>query len=79
MATTNLSICLAERPTGGFIVGQTFTRCTSPAPSSTDLKVGEIRVEVLYLSLDPAMRGWVRGKQPPARAPLVFRDEFADW
>jgi NADPH-dependent curcumin reductase CurA len=61
MSRENLSIVLAERPTADIIPGQTFTQKTSAAPTPADLKDGEILVETLYLSLDPAMRGWLRG------------------
>lgn len=62
MARENLSICLAERPKDEIIPGQTFTQKVSPAPSPADLKDGEILVEVLYLSLDPALRAQLNGK-----------------
>ncbi|VUC30111.1 unnamed protein product [Clonostachys rosea] len=56
MARENLSIHLAERPTGEIIPGETFQPQTSPIPSPADLQDGEILVEVLYLSLDPSLR-----------------------
>jgi NADPH-dependent curcumin reductase CurA len=61
MSRENLSIVLAERPTTDIIPGQTFTQKSSPAPTPADLQDGQILVETLYLSLDPAMRGWLRG------------------
>lgn len=61
MAVENLSVVLAERPTAEIVPGTTFTQKISPAPTSADLKDGEILVEALYLSLDPAMRGWLNG------------------
>ena len=66
MAPENLSIHLAERPTGEIIPGTTFTAKTSPAPSASDLKDGQILVEVLYLSLDPTLRGQLNGKHAHA-------------
>lgn len=65
MARDNLSVVLAERPVDDIIPGQTFHQKISPAPSPADLKDGEILVESLYLSLDPAMRGWLNGKIDP--------------
>lgn len=62
MGRDNLSVVLAERPKAEIIAGQTFNQKTAPAPTSADLKDGEILVEVLYLSLDPAMRGWLNGE-----------------
>ena len=32
-----------------------------PAPRESDLKDREVILDVLYLSLDPAMRGWLNG------------------
>lgn len=57
--TTNTTVILAERPTGDIIPGKTFAIKTSPRPTAADLKDGEVLVEQLYLSLDPAMRGWL--------------------
>lgn len=62
MARDNLSIVLAERPKDVIVPGQTFTQKVSPAPTPSDLKDGEILVEVLYLSLDPTMRSWLNGE-----------------
>ncbi|KAI5458588.1 hypothetical protein BGZ63DRAFT_391685 [Mariannaea sp. PMI_226] len=76
MARENLTITLAERPTADIVPGQTFSQNTSPAPSSANLKDGEILVETLYISLDPAMRGWlkdVRSYLPPVQIGEVMR------
>ncbi|PNP40790.1 hypothetical protein TGAMA5MH_07230 [Trichoderma gamsii] len=76
MAVENLSIVLAERPTGEIVPGTTFNQKISPAPTSADLKDGEILVEALYLSLDPAMRGWlndVRSYVPPVQIGEIMR------
>jgi NADPH-dependent curcumin reductase CurA len=63
MAKMNATAKLAERPTENIIPGRTFRIDTTLAPTADDLKDGQILVEVLYLSLDPAMRGWLNGKQ----------------
>ena len=60
-APTALQVVLAERPKGEIIPGQTLVVQEVPAPRAEDLKDGEILVEALYLSLDPAMRGWMNG------------------
>ncbi|KAI1339820.1 NAD(P)-binding protein [Xylariaceae sp. FL0016] len=68
MGRENHTFVLAERPQGDIIPGQTFRLETSPAPTADQLKDGEILVEALYLSLDPAMRGWLndaRSYLPP--------------
>ncbi|KAF5023405.1 hypothetical protein F66182_4562 [Fusarium sp. NRRL 66182] len=80
MARDNLSIVLAERPTTDIIPGQTFQPRTSPAPTPADLKDGQILVENLYLSLDPAMRGWLRDARsylPPVQIGEVMRGSCA--
>ncbi|UNI24875.1 hypothetical protein JDV02_010594 [Purpureocillium takamizusanense] len=70
MARQNLSVVLAERPVDDIIPGRTFKHVTAPAPTAEDLKDGQVLVEVLYLSLDPAMRGWLsdaRSYVPPVK------------
>lgn len=76
MARDNLSIVLAERPTAEIIPGTTFTQKTAPAPTPEDLQDGQILVETLYISLDPAMRGWlrdVRSYLPPVQIGETMR------
>lgn len=58
-----LQIELAERPTGDIIPGKTFRQRWLPVPKVDDLKDGELLVETLYLSLDPAMRGWLEDRR----------------
>ncbi|KAI8219893.1 putative NADP-dependent oxidoreductase YfmJ, partial [Colletotrichum sp. SAR 10_86] len=59
MSQQNLSIVLAERPKAEIVPGQTFKSEQKPVPKAEDLKDGEILIENWYLSLDPAMRGWL--------------------
>lgn len=61
MARTNTSYHLAERPKPDLIPGKTFEKRTNPAPTADQLKDGEVLVEALYLSLDPAMRPMLNG------------------
>ncbi|KAI0006751.1 hypothetical protein F4779DRAFT_595214 [Xylariaceae sp. FL0662B] len=68
MARENSTYILAERPKAEIVPGKTFKVEKTPAPTADDLKDGQILVEVLYLSLDPAMRGWLndaRSYVPP--------------
>ncbi|RYP10006.1 hypothetical protein DL764_000935 [Monosporascus ibericus] len=68
MTRENLTYVLAERPKNNIIPGKTFKAERGPAPTADDLKDGEILVEALYLSLDPAMRPWLndtRSYVPP--------------
>lgn len=62
--STYSSTILAERPKGPIVPGKTFTIKSNPMLSESDLKDGQILVESLYLSLDPAMRGWLNGIFP---------------
>ncbi|KAI0014691.1 hypothetical protein F4780DRAFT_187889 [Xylariomycetidae sp. FL0641] len=76
MARENKSFVLAERPKADIIPGQTFKLETKPAPTADDLKDGQVLVEALYLSLDPAMRGWLndaRSYMPPVQIGEVMR------
>lgn len=58
----NVQVILAERPKGGPIVaGKTFVTRREARPKEEDLKDGEVLLETLYVSLDPAMRGWIEG------------------
>ena len=70
MSRQNVSLVLAERPAEEIVPGKTFSRQVEPAPTASDLKDGEVLVEALYLSLDPAMRGWVNGNLTIRRARL---------
>lgn len=51
-------IVLAERPKT-FIEDKTFRKETADLPSESSLKANDVLVKVEYLSLDPAMRGWL--------------------
>lgn len=58
----NHQVLLAERPTAGF-EARHFRLAEAPVPEPA---AGQFRVRVEYVSLDPAMRGWVT----PARSYL---------
>jgi hypothetical protein len=62
--STYTSVVLAQRPKALIVPGETFTLKENPILSEKDLKDGEVLVESLYLSLDPAMRGWLNGTPP---------------
>ncbi|KAI1196124.1 hypothetical protein F5X97DRAFT_223419 [Nemania serpens] len=59
MARENKTFVLAKRPTEHIVPGETFKLKVTPAPTADDLKDGQALIETLYLSLDPAMRGWI--------------------
>ncbi|GAW13654.1 hypothetical protein ANO14919_030430 [Xylariales sp. No.14919] len=76
MARESKTFVLAQRPKAHFVPGETFRLEKRPAPTADDLKDGQILVESLYLSLDPAMRGWVndaRSYLPPVQIGEVMR------
>lgn len=70
------SIHLAERPKDQIVPDKTFTAKQHPVPSASSLKDGEVLFQTLYLSLDPAMRGWLnntRSYVPPVKIGEVMR------
>ena len=78
MARESVSLILAERPTDDIIPGKTFARRVESVPTAADLNDGQVLAESLYLSLDPAMRGWIRGKAPALPAARTRREPLAD-
>lgn len=73
------SVVLAKRPKDNIIPGETFTLVSdNPVPSTDDLKDGEVLFESNYLSIDPAMRGWLndtRSYIPPVKIGEVMRGQ----
>lgn len=70
------SIQLAERPKDQIVPGKTFTAKTQSLPSASSLKDGQVLFQSLYLSLDPAMRGWLndtRSYVPPVKIGETMR------
>lgn len=70
------SVHLAERPVDAVVAGKTFTPKQQEVPSASSLKDGEVLFQTLYLSLDPAMRGWLnptRSYIPPVEIGAVMR------
>lgn len=59
--STYQSVVLKERPTGLIVPGETLSMKENPMISEKDVKEDQVLVEALYLSLDPAMRGWLNG------------------
>ncbi|KAN0101591.1 NAD(P)-binding protein [Hyaloscypha variabilis] len=74
--STYTSVVLAQRPKATIVPGETFTLKRNPILTEADLKDGQVLVETLYLSLDPAMRGWLndaRSYVPPVQIGEVMR------
>lgn len=59
--STYQSVVLAKRPKALIVPGETFTVKENKMVQEGDLKEGQVLLEVNYLSLDPAMRGWLNG------------------
>ncbi|KAI0508802.1 hypothetical protein F5B22DRAFT_619671 [Xylaria bambusicola] len=76
MARENKKFVLAQRPKTHVVPGETFRLEKEPAPTADELKDGQVLLEVLYLSLDPAMRGWLndtRSYLPPVQIGETMR------
>lgn len=72
MTTTVQQVLLKQRPTG-FPDDQTWDYVSAELPA---IKDGQFLVKIDYLSLDPAMRGWlndVRSYLPPVQLGAVMR------
>ncbi|KAI4174166.1 MAG: hypothetical protein LQ343_002501 [Gyalolechia ehrenbergii] len=70
------SIHLAKRPKSNIVPGETFESKTNNMPKASDLNDGEVLFKTLYLSLDPAMRGWLndtRSYIPPVKIGEIMR------
>jgi NADPH-dependent curcumin reductase CurA len=61
--STYAAVHLAKRPKSEIVPGETFELKQHSTPKESDLKDGQVIFQSLYLSLDPAMRGWLNGKQ----------------
>jgi NADPH-dependent curcumin reductase CurA len=70
MSSFYQAVVLAKRPKDNIVPGETFKLVNRPIPKASDLKDGEVIFESIYLSLDPAMRGWLNGKISPNAAKL---------
>jgi NADPH-dependent curcumin reductase CurA len=79
MATYN-TVVLAKRPTGDIKAGETFKLKPEKRIEESDLKDGQVLVESRYLSLDPAMRGWLNGRLGFPRPLVLCRSrDLASW
>lgn len=71
-----LQIVLKERPTGNIDPAKTFASQTVDYSSLGAPAAGQVLVKVTWLSLDPAMRGWLndtRSYVPPVKIDEVMR------
>lgn len=70
---TNRQVILAKRPSPGLVTPDVFTVKDAPLAEPDE---GEVRVKIAYVSLDPAMRGWInegRSYVPPVAIGGVMR------
>lgn len=70
---SNRQVKLAKRPAPGMLTPDVFAIEDEPVPEPQD---GQFRVKVHYVSLDPAMRGWVNDAKsyvPPVGVGEVMR------
>jgi NADPH-dependent curcumin reductase CurA len=70
---TNRQVLLAKRPSPGLVTPDVFKVADAPL---VEPGAGEVRVKVAYISLDPAMRGWInegRSYVPPVAIGGVMR------
>ncbi|KGO74562.1 Alcohol dehydrogenase, C-terminal [Penicillium italicum] len=59
MSSEHIAIHLHQRPETFIVPGETFAVQKHTTPTSAELQDGDVVFESLYLSLDPAMRGWL--------------------
>ncbi|GBG29541.1 Prostaglandin reductase 1 [Hondaea fermentalgiana] len=67
---------LEKRPVGKPVPGQDLVYQEAPMPSEDDLKDGEVLIKNVYLTLDPAMRGWMMDRKsymPPVELGAIMR------
>lgn len=62
MSSSYQAVVLAKRPKNNIVPGETFKLVTKSFPKASDLRDGEVIFESIFLSLDPAMRGWLNGE-----------------
>ncbi|KAJ4666466.1 hypothetical protein HRR95_008289 [Exophiala dermatitidis] len=76
--STYKAVTLAKRPKDAIVPNETFSTVTYPVPSATELKDGQVLFQSNYLSIDPAMRGWLndaRSYVPPVKIGEVMRGQ----
>ncbi|MBA5686392.1 NADP-dependent oxidoreductase [Rugamonas apoptosis] len=68
MSTTNHQFLLARRPVGA-IQRSDFDYAATPVPALAD---GELLIKLEYISLDPAMRGWMNASEDSYMPPVAI-------
>ena len=71
--STNRQVVLSKRPAPGLVTPDVFAVKDAPLAEPGN---GEVRVKIAYVSLDPAMRGWInegRSYVPPVAIGGVMR------
>ena len=73
---TQKAVRMMQRPVGNIVPGQDLVVFEEPVPEVSQLQEGEVLLHRLFLSLDPAMRGWMRDLRsyvPPVPVGAVMR------
>lgn len=60
--SSNKQVVLVKRPVGAIVKGESFRIEDKPRLGESDLEDGQVLLETIYLSLDPALRGMLMGK-----------------
>jgi len=75
-AAMHVVVRMQRRPVGHIVPGQDLVATEEPAPKVDDLRPGQVLLHRLFLSLDPAMRGWMRDIPsyiPPVQIGAIMR------
>ena len=76
LPSTQTVVRMVRRPVGHIVPGQDLVAKQEPTPAAADLAEGQVLVHRLFLSLDPAMRGWMRNQPsyvPPVQEGAIMR------
>ncbi|OQE37413.1 hypothetical protein PENCOP_c010G01152 [Penicillium coprophilum] len=74
--TEYIAVHLSQRPETTIVPGETFVVRKHATPTAADLEDGNVILRSIYLSLDPAMRGWLEDKRsyiPPVAIGEIMR------
>ena len=73
---TQKAVRLMQRPVGNIIPGKDLVVFDEAVPDPSTLEDGQVLLHRLFLSLDPAMRGWmrdIRSYVPPVKIGAIMR------
>ena len=76
MSNQHIAVRLMKRPVGMIVPGVDLVARSETRPSENDVGDGDVLLHRLYLSLDPAMRGWMNdipSYVPPVKIGAIMR------